>query len=136
MNINLTHLLRYFDKTNGRASEELIAETQRNLDFVLPQDYLSVMREFNGGEGEIGDGSYLILLKMENLILMNSDYEFLMQEIPDYFLFGKDAADTAFAFHKKQHSYHSFGFLSDFRTDEIEFCGNNFEEFLEHLSNR
>jgi len=91
------------------------------------------MQEFNGGEGEIGENSWLCLFPIEELASINENYKILMLQIPDYFLFGKDAADTGYAFHKNKKSIHAFGLMSNFETDPIEFCGNNFVEFLEYL---
>ncbi len=58
-----------------------------------------------------------------------------MEDIPDYFLIGKDAADTGYAFHKVQGTFHSFGLMSNFETDFIYFMGHDFYEFLETLYN-
>ena len=105
----------------------------KGFDFNFPESYLSIMRIFNGGEGEVGSESWLLLFPIDELQGVNEDYDFLMSEIPDYFLFGKDAADTGYAFHKKNGTFHSFGLMSNFETDPIDFHGNNFLEFLEYL---
>lgn len=124
---------------NGDAAEladSTIWEVQSNLDFKLPPDYLAVIKMYNGGEGEVGEESYLNLFSLEELEEVNADYAFLMNDIPDYFLFGKDAADTGYAFHKMNYTYHSFGLMSSFDTDPMVLCGNNFKEFIEYLYNR
>jgi len=118
------------------ASDTLIDDVQKRLDFSLPKDYIELISEFNGGEGEIGDNSWLCLFSIEELISTNKNYHLLMEEIPDYFLFGKDAADTGYAFHKRNGTFHSFGLMSNFKTDAIRFCGNNFWEFIEYLYKR
>lgn len=58
-----------------------------------------------------------------------------MGQILDYFLFGMNATDTSYAFHKVKMTFHSFGLMSNFKTDYIDFCGNSFSEFLENLYN-
>lgn len=118
------------------ASEASIKELQEQIGFKLPPDYIELMKEFNGGEGEVGENGWLCLFPIEDLIATNQDYQLLMQQIPDYFLFGKDAADTGYAFHKKQQTIHSFGLMSNFKTDPIEFCANSFSDFLEYLYNQ
>jgi len=57
-----------------------------------------------------------------------------MENIPEYFLFGKNAADTGYTFHKYSHSYHVFGLMSNFDIDGINFCDSNFPEFIIVLS--
>jgi hypothetical protein len=117
-------------------SDELVKEVQSQLDFQLPSDYVEVIKHYNGGEGEIGENSWLCLFGIEELINTNKDYHLLMDDIPEYFLFAKDSADTGFAFHKEKKTIHSFGLMSDFKTDAIKFCGNSFLEFIEYLYNR
>jgi hypothetical protein len=80
----------------GGASEASIDELQKQAGFEFPPDYKELMIKFNGGEGEIGDDGWLLLFPIEELITSNSAYSLLMSQIPDYFLFGKDAADTGF----------------------------------------
>lgn len=123
-------------KNEVGASDASINELQEQTGFELPQDYIDLMKEFNGGEGEVGDNGWLCLFPIEDLLATNEDYGLLMEQIPDYFLFGKDAADTGYAFHKFNQTIHSFGLMSDFNTDPIEFCGNSFAEFAEYLYNQ
>jgi hypothetical protein len=135
MDKNLTMRLAQFEKSEEGASDALIDSIQQLLDFELPADYVNVMKEFNGGEGEVGENSWLTIFPIEELILVNNDYKLLMEGVPNLFLFGKDAADSGYAFNKEKKSYHSFGLMSDFKTDSIIFCGNNFSEFIEFLYN-
>jgi hypothetical protein len=135
MNKKLEYYLSAVEKNEG-ASTELIVEIQNKLDFELPHDYLELMKEFNGCEGEIGENSWLNMYSIEEIIEVNEDYKLLLGQIPDYFLFGKDSADTGYAFHKKNKTIHSFGLMSNFKKDPIEFCGNHFEEFIEYLYNQ
>ena len=116
-------------------SEAVVNSLKSRLNFELPYDYLELMRSSREMEGEIGENSWLTLFPLENLIEINTVY-LVMGDIPDYFLIGKDAADTGFAIHKFNKTYHSFGLLSDFDKDFIEFCGNNLTEFLAYLYNK
>ena len=133
MNDKLKYYLSEIVKEDTGASELAISGLQKQFGFELPATYIEVMKEFNGGEGGVGENGWLWLFSIEELPDLNKDYHSLMEQIPDYFLFGKDAADTGYAFHKKKQSVHSFGLMSDFRVDYMHFCGRNFEEFLERL---
>jgi hypothetical protein len=136
MNDRVKLLLGDLETCDKGASIDLINSVQNQLDFVLPKDYVDIMLEFDGGEGEVGEKSWLCLFPVGELVEGNKNYQLLMEQIPDYFLFGKDAADTGYAFHKQKQSFHSFGLMSNFRTDPIKFCGADFAEFIEYLYNR
>ncbi len=131
-------LEKYFHdfEGNGKISSEQISENlQKHLDFLLPEDYVDFMCEFNGGEGGIGENGWLCLFPIHELIEINKAYQILMDQIPDYFLIAKDAADTGYALHKRNRTYHSFGLMSNFETDSIDFCGGTFLEFIETIAN-
>ncbi|WP_342332025.1 SMI1/KNR4 family protein [Pedobacter sp. FW305-3-2-15-E-R2A2] len=100
MMYKLLNFLRKIVKNDIGASEKSIQELQKQIAFELSQDYIQLMKNFNAGEGEIGENGWLCLFPVEDLVIANSDYKLLMEQIPDYFLFGKDAADTGYAFHK------------------------------------
>lgn len=133
MNTKLTFFLDGFYKHTPGAADAMIAAVQEKIGFEFPADYLEVMREFNGGEGRVGKRGGLILYSLDETVRSNENLHFLMSEIPDYFLFGQDTADTGYAFHKYNKTVHRFGLMSDFSTDPIEFLGNSFTEFLEYL---
>lgn len=118
-----------------KLSDIQLGELQRVFLFSFPQEYIDVLKAHNGGEGEVGKEGWLCLFPAKNLYdVNNSWYKILMEDIPDYFLFGKDCADTGYAFHKLNHSYHAFGLMSNFETDGITYCGDNFLQFLVNLS--
>ena len=121
-----------FEAVNDLDIDNKIEKAQKQLDFDLPTDYSEVIRKFNGSEGEVGENSWLDLFPINQLIEINGYYSDLMNQIPDFFLFGKDAADTGFAFHKKNGGYYAFGLIAP---DPIEFYGNTFLEFIEKLYN-
>jgi hypothetical protein len=130
----VNHLLFGLEKREP-ISEETFNNIVERFDFKLPETYVEVMKEFNGGEGEVGQDSWLLLFSIGELNQVNEDYSLLMSDIPEYFLFGKDAADTGYAFHKTYGTFHSFGLMSNFDTDPIELLGHDFIEFLEYLYN-
>jgi hypothetical protein len=135
MNEKLEGYLADLVKNDAEASEASILDLENQLCCILPQGYKDFMKKSNGAEGEIGENAWLCLFPVEELIKTNEDYSLLMQQIPDYFLVGKDAADTGYAFHKQNGTFHSFGLMSNFKTDPVQFCGNDFVGFIEYLYN-
>ncbi len=133
MNNKLESFLDDFYKHLPGSSDGEVAAIQERLGFTFPGDYVEVIKEFNGGEGTVGKRGHLILYSLEEVIRSNENLKVLMAEIPDYFLFGQDMADTGYAFHRYNRTIHGFGMMSNFTTDPIEFLGNNFTEFLEYL---
>ena len=134
MQERIGHILSGLEKEEPLQDTEFNAVTE-SFDFKFPNIYVDVMKDFNGGEGEVGENSWLLLFPINELREVNKDYNFLMDDIPDYFLIGKDAADTGYAFHKTNGTFHSFGLMSNFDTDPIEFLGDDFAAFLEYLYN-
>jgi hypothetical protein len=135
MDEKLKFYLKNFHRSGVVPSVFLIGDIQNSMSFEFPPDYLDVVREFNGGEGPLGQKSYLILFPMEDLKAINEDYSYLLEDVPNLVLFGQDAADTGYAFSKTEGKYYAFGLMSNFETDPLEFCGNNFLEFIEYLVN-
>lgn len=136
MNERMRFYLSAFDVNKPGATEQSLTQLEVQENFELPVDFKDLMKEFNGAEGEIGENSWLVLFPIEDLLSANRGYKSLMDQIPDYFLFGKDAADTGYAINKQDKSFHSFGLMSDFNTDPIEFCGSSLNEFLDYLYNQ
>ena len=133
MHPDISHYFTAETSAEPVATAEQVNAVQSGLDFILPADYVELVLAYNGWEGEIGEESWLCLFPLEDLVQVNINYRLLMEQIPDYFLFGKDAAEGGYAFHKTNHTYHEFGLMSNFKTDSMHFYGNNLREFLEHL---
>lgn len=134
MKARIAYLLTDVQKGDPLPKEQFRAIVE-SFDFRLPPTYVEVMNGFNGGEGGVGPDSWLNLFPVEELQQINKDYHILMDDIPEYFLFGKDAADTGYAFHKTRGTFHAFGLMSIFDTDPIELLGDDFIQFLEFLYN-
>jgi hypothetical protein len=122
-----------FEQCSESETKSLVLNALNTFDFTFPADYLEVIGIFNGQAGEVGEDGWLLLFPIEELLSINQDYSLLMEDIPDYFLFGKDAADTGYAFHKTNHTYHGFGLMSNFETDPFDFSVATFLEFIKQL---
>ncbi|AUT66296.1 SMI1/KNR4 family protein [Paraburkholderia terrae] len=87
---------------NDGASDQAIAKLKKQLSFSLPTDYLSFLREHDGGEGFLGQ-NYLMLWKAEELVTFNREYE-VSEYAPGLFLFGSDGGGEAYAFDTRSSS--------------------------------
>jgi hypothetical protein len=92
---NSTLFKRFY--ANPPASPVAIKHLQAQLNFTLPADYVAYLLKANGGEGFIGDPSYVVLWPVEDLIEANLGYE-VAEWVPGLFLFGSDGGGVAFAF--------------------------------------
>ena len=64
----------------------------------VPNDYLEFMKLFNGGEGPVGNESYLALFGLEELLDYNDSQEHYSSS--EYTVFASDGGNTIFAFDK------------------------------------
>ncbi len=131
----LRYLATALEKNPGVCEAEVAAFTKA-AGVTLPGDYLSFMRTANGAEGFVGDGEYLRLWPIRELLESNLDY--LVQErAPGLFLFGTTGGGQAFAFDTRQEGMPivmvPFDALS---LEEAQPCGSTFDEFFEFLARR
>ncbi|ATP58138.1 hypothetical protein CPT03_17535 [Pedobacter ginsengisoli] len=69
--------------------------------------------------------------------ISNHGIEFSMREAnfesPVDFDIVNKMGDVEIVFHKLDNTFHSFGLMSNFQTDYVDFRGNNLLQFLEGL---
>ena len=70
----------------------------------LPIDYLEFMHKHNGGEGDVGKNSYIQLIKLEELVDYNNDYE-ISKHFPNCFAFGGDLGGNHFCYNFTSKEY-------------------------------
>jgi hypothetical protein len=61
MNSEILYYLNDFVTNEIRLDQERVNEIMRGLEFSLPDDYVDFMKEYNGGEGPVGENSWLYL---------------------------------------------------------------------------
>lgn len=117
-------------------SMEAIKEVEKNLGFTFPKDYSDFLLTSNGGEGWVGEDSYLSLWKVDEIVALNEAYE-VSEFAPGLILFGSDGGLDAYGFDIRDESTAivEIPFIGmDLR--EVKNCGNTFVEFLEYLLHR
>lgn len=78
------------------ADESVVEGLSFEWGAVLPADYLSFLRQHNGGEGFIGD-NYIVFWRAEELADFNREYE-VEKYAPGIFLFGSDGGGEGYGF--------------------------------------
>lgn len=137
MNARVRELLSDFEWGEALPPEEL-TERLGTLGFHLPADYLEVLREGNGGEGFIGEVSYLMLWPVEEIVARNERLD-LPRRMPGYLLFGSNGGDAGYGFDVRS------GTSGDMPIVEVPYLdigedgaarprGKTFREFLELLA--
>lgn len=99
MNEHIKELLNDFSFGES-ASKDALSDLSA---LKLPEDYLSIFTELNGGEGFVG-AEYLILWKAEELAVFNKEYE-VETYAPGIFLFGSNGGGEGFGFDTRSEPY-------------------------------
>lgn len=120
-------------------TREEIAQVEGMLQKEFPPDYVSFLLFTDGGIGSIGEGNYVELWPLEELIPSNEANE-VNKYAPGLLLFGSDGGGEAYGFNTNVHPYevvkipfiglewedaidlsHSFiGFLKDIESQKNE----------------
>jgi hypothetical protein len=89
-------LLSDFRWVDRGATEEAISRAETEFGMKLPVEYLDVLRAHDGGEGWVGEGAYLRMWPIEDLVERNRVLE-ADQWVPGMVLIGTDGADDLYA---------------------------------------
>jgi len=121
---------------NPAASPEAISAFEESTGLTLPADYTEFLRRMNGGEGFIGEDSYVILWQVEELEEFNREYE-VAEYCNGLLLIGSSGGGEAYGFDTRQAPWpvvqvpfvgmdHSL----------VENMGRSFNEFLTALEQK
>lgn len=116
------------------ASDEAIAEAEKQLGVKLPKEYVEFLKFTNGYEGPIDPKSYCALWSVEKLAAMNNCYN-VDESVPGLLIFGSDGGGEAFGFDTRTPNWSivqvPFVVMS---WDDAETLGESFNEFIIYLS--
>ena len=118
---------------NGPATFEDVSACEEQLKCQLPSDYVAFLKGQNGGEGFIGNDSYVILWAVNELEPFNRQYE-VGSYCPEFLLIGSNGGGEAYAFDKRSTPWSvvQVPFVGmDYSLCEV--IGNSFSEFIETL---
>ncbi|SMC87895.1 SMI1/KNR4 family protein [Cellulophaga tyrosinoxydans] len=120
--------LKEFEGNSGITSEKL---SFLKLPERLPEDYIELLKQFNGGEGEVGE-EYLVLHKADELIEINKDIEIAKFD-KNIFVIGSNGGGefVAIDFRNEKPIYILIPFI--FEYDAIIELGSNIDELFERI---
>lgn len=130
-------LHKYIKKlnTNPGVLDDTIKTFEISINFELPEIYKRFLLLTNGGEGFIGENSYIILWSLQDLLEFNKSYE-ANEYVPGLFLIGSNGGGEAYAFDLRTIPYAivQVPFVGmDLKL--VEIVGEDFLIFLENLYN-
>lgn len=85
------------------ATNDMIDKFEEASNIKLPDEYKDFLKLTNGGEGFIGENSYVMLWAVEELIELNESYE-VNDYAPGLFVFGSNGGGEAYAFNTRSNS--------------------------------
>jgi hypothetical protein len=132
MNDDVAKLLREFELRQPVRIDD-VAEAERALETEFPESYRTFLRTANGGEGPIGNESYLILWPAEELVQHNEGYKPDSRYAPDLVFIGTDGGNEAFAFHRAEGTFVSAPLIG-MTPEAVNVRGSDFQEFLESFA--
>lgn len=92
--MSMENVLLSFQGRAG-ASVDDVADAEKALGITLPMDYKQFMMSMDGGDGFIGEGSYLTLWSVRELAEFNADYETALY-CPGVVVIGSSGGGEAF----------------------------------------
>lgn len=100
---------------------------------IFPVDYKEFLNMYNGGNGSVGENSYLQLWAFEDIDELNKDYE-VAEFLSDIVLIGSDGGDTAYGINQKG-KFVEVPFIG-MDDEEVKDVAVSFDDFIEYIYNK
>ena len=114
---------------NPPATADEIAAAEDALDMAIPASYREFLTNASGGEGPIGEESYVILWPASELAEHNRGYKVDPEYAPDLLLIGTDGGNEVFAIRAGDGSFVSAPLIG-MSPDAVDSRGATLQEFL------
>lgn len=121
--------MKNIDKNSAPNSEE-VEIFLKQVNFILPGGFLDFFKQADGAEIST-DEKYVILWALTNMIQLNVDYN-VEEYAPEFFIFGSDGGDTAFAIEKNSSDIYEMPFIGMSKEEAI-FLNKTFIDFIEKI---
>lgn len=115
---------------NPGAELQGISKVENNLNIQLPNDYKTFIIWSNGGEGEVGE-NYLYLWKIEEIMVLNNEYQIQKYLSGDFLAIGTDGGGICYGFNLKDNFSVFKCPLGDLDINEMSLIAKSFKDFLE-----
>jgi hypothetical protein len=100
------------------------------VDFNLPKGFIEFFKESNGADIST-DEKYVVLWPITEMVQLNKEYN-VEEYAPDFFIFGSDGGDTAFAIEKSTGDIYEMPFIG-MSKEEVVFKDKTFTGFIENI---
>jgi hypothetical protein len=110
------------------AELQQISTIEKELGIVFPEDYKTFLKWSNGGEGYIGE-NYISLWKVENLIILNKEYQIQKYLSNSFLAIGTDGGGISYGFNVSNYTVFKCPF-GDLDINEISIVAKSFKDFL------
>jgi hypothetical protein len=102
----------------------------KQVDFNLPKGFIEFFKETNGADIST-DEKYFFLWALTDMVQLNKEYN-VEEFAPEFFIFGSDGGDTAFAIEKGTGYIYEMPFIG-MSKEEAVFKNKTFAEFIESI---
>jgi hypothetical protein len=116
------------DRNTAPTTEE-VEVFLKQVDFTLPEGFIEFFKKANGAEIST-DEKYFILWALTEMVQLNKEYD-IEEFAPEFFIFGSDGGDTAFAIKKSTSDIYEIPFIGMSKEEAI-FISKTFTEFIEN----
>ena len=112
---------------NTAPTPEEIEAFLNQIDFSLPEGFVDFFKETNGAEIDT-EKRYIVLWALTEMVRLNKDYN-VETYAPEFFIFGSDGADTAFAIERSTGGIYEMPFIGMSKEEAVYLCVN-FKDFV------
>ncbi len=121
-------------KLNGPPNPSDLDKLRQSLPSGFPSDYMEFLAQFNGMEGFMRDGSYLMLWRAEKICEFNDGY-CVSELAPGIVLIGSDGGGNAFGVDTRVEPYRFIAVpFVDLDLEYLQVLGSSLEEFFTVLA--
>jgi hypothetical protein len=102
----------------------------KQIDFNLPKGFIDFFMDANGADISTNE-KYILLWALTDMVQLNKEYN-VEEYAPEFFIFGSDGGDTAFAVEKSTGDIYEMPFIG-MSKEEAVFKNNTFTDFIENI---
>jgi SMI1 / KNR4 family (SUKH-1) len=115
---------------NTAPTREEIETFLKQVDFSLPNGFIDFFKDTNGADIS-SDEKYILLWALTDMVQLNKEYN-VEEYAPEFFIFGSDGGDTAFAIEKSTGDIYEMPFIG-MSKEEAVFKNKTFPKFIESI---